>query len=403
MSENRCLLPVDSTLSFFCLTLFAGRRGIVNFTNLFATHSDMEYNKHRYCVIMCGGIGSRFWPYSRARLPKQFIDFLGTGRTLLQMSYDRISGIVAPSNILVLTNERYADLVRQQLPELSDEQILCEPARRNTAPCIAWAAWHIAARDQEASMIVCPADHLITREDKFTASVLNGFAFVEANEALLTLGITPTRPETGYGYIQVGEPVCGDISKVKTFTEKPDLELAKVFMASGEFFWNSGIFMWSCKAIRKALRKCIPDISRVFDSTDDDTYLTIDRERMFIESAFPSCVSISIDYAVMEKADNVFVQTVSFGWSDVGTWSALYDLSPKNSESNVTQNCNVLSYNSSGNIFAVRGEKLVVVDSLQDYIIAEADDVILICPKAREQKIKQMVTDARLKFGDKYE
>ena len=182
----------------------------------------MEYNKHRYCVIMCGGIGSRFWPYSRARLPKQFIDFLGTGRTLLQMSYDRISGIVAPSNILVLTNERYADLVRQQLPELSDEQILCEPARRNTAPCIAWAAWHIAARDQEASMIVCPADHLITREDKFTASVLNGFAFVEANEALLTLGITPTRPETGYGYIQVGEPVCGDISKVKTFTEKPD-------------------------------------------------------------------------------------------------------------------------------------------------------------------------------------
>ena len=363
----------------------------------------MEYNKHRYCVIMCGGIGSRFWPYSRARLPKQFIDFLGTGRTLLQMSYDRISGIVAPSNILVLTNERYADLVRQQLPELSDEQILCEPARRNTAPCIAWAAWHIAARDQEASMIVCPADHLITREDKFTASVLNGFAFVEANEALLTLGITPTRPETGYGYIQVGEPVCGDISKVKTFTEKPDLELAKVFMASGEFFWNSGIFMWSCKAIRKALRKCIPDISRVFDSTDDDTYLTIDRERMFIESAFPSCVSISIDYAVIEKADNVFVQTVSFGWSDVGTWSALYDLSPKNSESNVTQNCNVLSYNSSGNIFAVRGEKLVVVDSLKDYIIAEADDVILICPKAREQKIKQMVTDARLKFGDKYE
>lgn len=352
---------------------------------------------------MCGGIGSRFWPYSRARLPKQFLDFLGTGRTLLQMTFDRISRIVPVCNIVVMTNQMYADLVREQLPQLADDQILFEPARRNTAPCIAWAAWHIAARDPEASMIVCPADHLITRNERFDEAVLGGFAFVETHDALLTLGIEPTRPETGYGYIQVGEHVDGDISKVKTFTEKPDLELAKVFLASGEFFWNSGIFMWRVTAIREALRTCTPDIASVFDSAGAATYLSLEDERHFIATAFPGCVSISIDYAVMERASNVYVKTVTFGWSDVGTWSALYDLSPKNSEGNVTQNCNVLAYNCAGNIFAVRGEKLIVVDGLQDYIVADADGVLLICPKAREQKIKQMVTDARLKFGDKYE
>ena len=352
---------------------------------------------------MCGGIGSRFWPYSRARLPKQFIDFLGTGRSLLQMSYDRIIGIVPPENILIMTNERYADLVAEQLPDIDRSQILLEPARRNTAPCIAWAAWHIAARDPEASMIVTPADHVITREKEYERSVLDGFDFVEANNALLTLGITPTRPETGYGYIQVGEHVEGEINKVKTFTEKPDLALAKVFVDSGEFFWNSGIFMWTCRAIREALRQCVPDVTQAFDSTDAATYLDPAKEKAFIEKAFPGCLSISIDYSVMERASNVYVETVHFGWNDLGTWSALYDLSPKNSDQNVTQNCNVLAYNCSGNIFAVRGEKLIVADGLTDYIIADADGVLLICPKSREQKIKQMVTDARLKFGEKYE
>lgn len=363
----------------------------------------MENNKHRYCVIMCGGIGSRFWPYSRARLPKQFIDFLGTGRTLLQMSYDRIRNLIPASNILIMTNERYADLVAEQLPEVTADQILFEPARRNTAPCIAWAAWHIAARDPEASMIVTPADHVITREALFEASVLAGFDFVDHNNALLTFGITPSRPETGYGYIQIGEPAEGDISKVKTFTEKPDLELAKVFVASGEFFWNSGIFLWRAKAIREAIHRYVPDIATVFDSADKSVYLDPEAERAFIANAFPSCMSISIDYSVMEKADNVYVETVTFGWNDLGTWSALFDLSPKNSEENVTQNCNVLSYNSRGNIFAVRGEKLVVVDGLEDYIVSDADGVLLICPKAHEQEIKRMVNDAKLKFGDRFE
>ncbi len=363
----------------------------------------MDKRDHRYCVIMCGGIGSRFWPYSRTRLPKQFIDFLGTGRTLLQMSYDRIASLVPPQNVIIMTNERYADEVAAQLPELSRDQILFEPARRNTAPCIAWAAWHIAARDPEASIIVTPSDHVITREADFNRSILAGFDFVESRDALLTLGIAPTRPETGYGYIQVGDHVEGDFSKVKTFTEKPDIELAKVFIATGEFFWNSGIFLWNVRAIREAIRRYVPDIAQVFDSTPLATYATPAEERAFIDAAFPTCMSISIDFSVMEKADNVYVETVTFGWNDLGTWSALYDLSPKNSDANVTQNCNVLSYNSRGNVFAVRGEKLVVVDGLEDYIVSDADGVLLICPKAREQEIKRMVIDAKLKFGDKYE
>ena len=215
----------------------------------------MSEVNHRYCVIMCGGIGSRFWPYSRSARPKQFIDFLGTGRSLLQMSYDRILSIVPKENVIVVTNGQYAGLVREQLPELDDSQILLEPARRNTAPCIAWAAYHIAARDPQASIIVTPSDHLITRERDFDESILRGFEFVESHDALLTLGIKPTRPETGYGYIQMDNEVADGILKVKTFTEKPDLELAKVFLATGEFVWNSGIFLWSVSSILEALRR----------------------------------------------------------------------------------------------------------------------------------------------------
>ena len=349
---------------------------------------------------MCGGIGSRFWPYSRTDLPKQFIDFLGTGRSLLQMSYDRVLPIVPKENIIVVTNEAYAPLVRQQLPDLADDSILLEPARRNTAPCIAWAAYHIKALDPQASMIVTPSDHLITREREFESSIIRGFEFVEAHGALLTLGITPSRPETGYGYIQVGEEFGTDINKVKTFTEKPDLELAKVFLSSGEFFWNSGIFLWSADAIIKALHESAPEIAAKFD--EGLGVIGTDRERDFIDVQFPACMSISIDFAVMEKAQNVYVETVRFGWNDLGTWSALYDQSPKNRDGNVTQNCNVLAYNSTGNIFAVRGEKLVVVDGLKDYIVSDAGDVLLICPKSEEQRIKQMVNGAKLTFGDKY-
>ncbi len=351
---------------------------------------------------MCGGIGSRFWPYSRSSRPKQFIDFLGTGRTLLQMSFDRILPLVPKENVLIVTNEQYAPLVREQLPELAESQILLEPARRNTAPCIAWAAYHIAAIDPEASIIVAPSDHLITRENIFVDSVERGFRFVETHDALLTLGIRPSRPETGYGYIQVGRPVdtVDGICKVKTFTEKPKLELAQVFVESGEFFWNSGIFLWSAKNIIRELGLHAPNVAATFEKGIDA--FGTPAERSFIEQNFPGCLSISIDFAVMEKSQCVYVECVDFGWNDLGTWSALYDNSPKNRDGNVTQNCNVLAYNSSGNIFAVNGEKLIVADGLKDYIVADAGDVLLICPKAEEQRIKQMVNDAHLAFGEKY-
>ncbi len=358
-------------------------------------------NPHRYCVIMCGGIGSRFWPYSRTDHPKQFIDFLGTGRTLLQMSYDRVLSLVDPEHIIIVTNAQYASLVKEQLPDIKDQHILLEPARRNTAPCIAWAAWHISALDPEASMIVTPSDHLITREAEFEAAIKAGFEFVESNDALLTLGINPTRPETGYGYIQIGEPVKDNILKVKTFTEKPNLELAKVFIDTGEFFWNSGIFLWSARSIKQAMLSYAPDIANLFERGADSFNTPAEKE--WVDRNFPGCMGISIDFAVMEKASNVYVQTVNFGWSDLGAWSALYDNSPKNRDANVTQQCAVLAYNSTGNIFAVKNSgKLIVVDGLKDYIVADSGDVLLICPKAEEQRIKNMVNDAKIAFGDKY-
>lgn len=357
-------------------------------------------NSHRYCVIMCGGIGSRFWPYSRTDRPKQFIDFFGTGRSLLQMTYDRIIPLVPKENIIIVTNALYEPLVSEQLPEIAGENILLEPCRRNTAPCIAWAAAHILARDPQASMIVTPSDHLITNESLFDECLLKGFEFVETNDALLTLGIKPTRPETGYGYIQIGKEVEPGILKVKTFTEKPDLEIARVFLDSGEFYWNSGIFLWRVKTIVEAFREYAPDLAREFEKGVG--IFGTDKENDFIREHFPYCPGISIDYAVMEKASNVFVECVDFGWSDLGTWSALYDYSPKNRDGNVTQRCNVMTYNSTGNIFAVNNEKVIVVSGLKDYIVADAGDVLLICPKSEEQKIKQMVNDVAARFDDKY-
>ncbi len=349
---------------------------------------------------MCGGIGSRFWPYSRSGMPKQFIDFFGTGRSLLQMTYDRITPLVPRENILVVTNSRYSDLVREQLPDLDPACILLEPDRRNTAPCIAWAAYHIAAIDPEASIIVTPSDHLITNEPVFDQCVNRGFEFIENNDALLTLGIKPTRPETGYGYIQIGREVEPGLLKVKTFTEKPDLELAKVFVESGEFFWNAGIFMWRVGAIKAALHRYLPDLCSEFDKGLD--LFGTPGEKEFIDSTFPACPSISIDFAVMEKADNVYVECVDFGWSDLGTWGSLFENSPKNIASNVTQKCNVVAYNSTGNIFMAPDDKLVVVSGMKDFIVADAGDVLLICPKTEEQRIRQMVNDVQQRFDDKY-
>lgn len=350
-------------------------------------------NSHRFCVIMCGGIGSRFWPYSRINLPKQFIDFFGIGRSLLQMSYDRIRPLVPVSNIIVVTNAAYVNTVARQLPDIPLSNILAEPERRNTAPCIAWAAHHIYALDSGASMVVTPSDHVITGERMFEQCLCRGFDFVENNNALLTLGIRPTRPETGYGYIQTGAETTPDgILKVKTFTEKPDYDLAKVFVESGEFLWNSGIFLWRADTILNALREYAPDLARRFDV--GSTLFGTEAEVDFIRANFPACPAISIDYSVMEKSRDVYVERAEFGWNDLGTWGALFDQSPRNRDGNVAQNCRTLTYNTSGCIIAERNpDKLIVVTGLHDYIIADTDNVLLIHPKSEEQSIRQIVND----------
>ncbi len=350
---------------------------------------------------MCGGVGSRFWPLSREHRPKQFIDFMGTGRSLLQMTYDRMTALVAPERVLVVTNAAYVDLIAEQLPALDRSQILAEPARRNTAPCILWAAHHIAALSEDASMIVTPADHLILNPGEFVRAAGVGFDFVERHDALLTLGIEPSRPETGYGYIQLGKPVADDICRVKTFTEKPNEELARVFLASGDFKWNSGVFIWGVKTVLSSLEQHCPELAARFDA-GRGAYGT-PAEMEFIKREFPACPSISIDYALMEKAKNVYVESVDPAWNDLGTWSALYDNSPRNNQGNVTQGVSVFSYDTSGCVFSEsNSQKVIVVDGLKDYVIADTDDVLLICPMAHEQQIKQYVNDVTAHFPTKH-
>lgn len=349
---------------------------------------------------MGGGIGSRFWPASRTNMPKQFLDFFGTGRSLLQMTYDRFAKILPKENILIVTNESYAELIKEQLPEISDAQILFEPARRNTAPCIAWASYHIRALNPNANIVVAPSDHLIMKEDAFASTIREGLSFVKSSKALMTLGITPSRPETGYGYIQIGESVTDSIKKVKTFTEKPNLELAKVFLETGEFFWNSGIFLWNVNTIISEFESQLPEIAAIFE-TGNDKYTT-PLEQAFINANFLSCPNISIDYGIMEKAHDVSVLCAEFGWSDLGTWGSLYDISPKDEQQNVTLKCDSLLYDSESNIVVLPKGKLAVVQGLKDYIIVESDNVLLICQKEEEQRIRHFVTDAKMKMGEDF-
>ena len=357
--------------------------------------------ENRYCVIMCGGVGSRFWPFSKTAVPKQFLDFFGTGRTLLQMTYDRISSIIPARNILALTNERYAPLVKQQLPDLDDEQILLEPDRRNTAPCIAWSAYHIRAFNPDALILVTPSDHLILKDEEFRNSVVRGFEFVRDNRsALLTMGIKPNRPETGYGYIQVGGKSLDSIAPVKTFTEKPNAELAKVLYESGEFLWNSGIFLWNIRAIRKAFRAHQPSIADVFKRGDE--LMNTPEEEAFIQEMFPTCPNISLDYGIMEKASDVRVIYADFGWSDLGTWGSLYDLGTKDEHRNVSLHGNTMFYESNGNVVTLPDGNLAVIEGLQDMIVAQNDNVLLICRKQNEQSIRQIVADVDNKFGNQY-
>ena len=360
----------------------------------------MAICENNYCVIMGGGIGSRFWPFSRKTLPKQFLDFFGTGRSLLQQTFDRFNKIIPTENNLIVTNEMYAGLVQEQLPGLKPEQILLEPTRRNTAPCIAWASYHIHALNPQANIVVAPSDHLILKEGEFLEAIEKGLEFVSVNDKLLTLGIKPNRPETGYGYIQIVEQVGDNFYKVKTFTEKPELELAKVFVESGEFYWNSGLFMWNVNSILKATETHLPELSSKL-SLGEGVYGTPE-EMNFINENFPACPNVSIDFGVMEKADNVYVSLGDFGWSDLGTWGSLYDLSPKDENGNVILKCQSMVYKSKNNIVVLPKDKVAVIDGLDGYLIAEADGVLLICKKDEEHAFRKYVNDAQIKFGDEY-
>lgn len=360
----------------------------------------MTINKDNFCVIMCGGIGSRFWPFSRKTLPKQFLDFFGTGRSLLQQTFDRFNKLIPTENILVVTNEMYADLVLQQLPELKPEQVLLEPMRRNTAPCIAWASYHIRALNPHANIVVAPSDHLILKEEEFLDAITKGLEFVDGEDKLLTLGIKPNRPETGYGYIQIAGQVADNFYKVKTFTEKPELELAKVFLESGEFYWNSGLFMWNVNSILKAIESLLPELASKLGQ-GLSLYGTAD-EQAFINENFPACPNVSIDFGIMEKANNVYVSLGDFGWSDLGTWGSLYDLSSKDEAGNVTLHGNTMLYNSRDNIVVMPKGKLAVIDGLEGYLIAESDNVLLICKKDEEHLLRKYVNDTQLQFGEDF-
>jgi mannose-1-phosphate guanylyltransferase len=349
---------------------------------------------------MGGGIGSRFWPFSRENRPKQFLDFFGTGRSLIQQTFDRFAQIIPAENIYIATNRKYAGLVKHQLPKISGSQILLEPTRRNTAPCIAYASYRIRSANPNANIVVTPADHLILHEQNFLKNIQTGLNFVNKFPSLLTLGVKPNRPETGYGYIQTEEGGNDNIQKVKAFTEKPNCELAKVFYESGEFFWNSGIFIWNVQTILNSFHTHLPDITARFDLGRDK--FNTPAEVAFIEEQYPMCPNISIDYGIMEKDDNVYMLMADFGWSDLGTWGSLYDLAGKDEQSNALLKGEALFIGSAGNLVTVPEEKLAVIQGLDDYIIAESDGILLICKKSDEQRIKQFVADVNLMFGDKY-
>lgn len=353
---------------------------------------------------MAGGIGSRFWPMSTTAKPKQFLDILGTGKTLLQQTFERFTPFCPDENIYIVTSGDYKTIIKEQLPGINDSQILCEPARRNTAPCIAYATYKIGVKNPNANFIVAPSDHLILNLIDFNNEISKGLDFVSKNSALLTLGIKPSRPETGYGYIQMNKAnknqEFDNLYAVKTFTEKPNAELANVFVQSGEFYWNSGIFLWSYKSITAAFSKYLNEVSSLF-SEDISSYYTSEEDN-FIAKTYSKCKNISIDYGVMEKADNVFVLCSDFGWSDLGTWGSLYENSSKDSSGNVIIGDNVFIYNSKNNIVNLSEKKVAVLNGLENFIVVEAGNMLLICKKHEEQQIREFVNDIKIQKGEEY-
>ncbi len=349
---------------------------------------------------MAGGVGSRFWPVSTQNFPKQFHDMLGTGETLIQKTFNRLAKFVPEENIFILTNERYNDLVFQQLPSVTERQVVLEPAMRNTAPCILYASLKIQKENKDAVMIVAPSDHWIEDEDAFSENVKTAFKYCETNKALMTLGITPTFPNTGYGYIEYDKASTTEIKTVNQFREKPDYETAKSFLDQGNFLWNAGIFMWSVKSVVSAFKNNQPELYSLFES-GYSSYNT-EKEDAFIKENYPKAENISVDYALMEKSSNVYVIPATFDWNDLGTWGSLYDKLDKDSNDNAVVNSRVLADDASGNMIRSKKDKIVVVDGLKDYIIVDKDEVLLIFPKTKEQDIKKVLQNVKANFGEEY-
>lgn len=352
-----------------------------------------------FCVIMAGGVGSRFWPLSTTKTPKQFLDILGTGKSLLQQTFERFAPICCTENFIIVTSSAHKAMVLEQIPQLKPEQVLAEPLRRNTAPCIAYANTQIKLKNPDANVIVTPADHLILNESEFNDNIRRGLEFVSTKDALLTLGIKPSRPETGYGYIQIGKEIGGRkrFRKVKTFTEKPNLEMAKIFFESGEFFWNSGIFLWSLKSIEKAFKSNLNEVATPFN--EYYSQIGTEREESALKDAYNDCKNISIDYGVMEKANNVYVKMVDFGWSDLGTWSSLHEHAQTNTDNNAVIKGDVLMYDTQNCVIHLPKGKRGIIQGLNDYIVVESDKALLICPRNNEQQIRQFTRDLKSEFG----
>ena len=358
-------------------------------------------NKHHYVVIMAGGIGTRFWPMSRTNFPKQFLDVLNIGKTLIQTTFDRFASFIPVDNIYVVTSEEYVNIVKKQLPGLPLQNILAEPSRKNTAPCIAYISFKLNQLDPQALLLVAPADHMISDNIAFTKVCFEALSFVKKHNAFITLGINPTYPNTGYGYIQYEQhSVSDNVYKVKTFTEKPNLELAKTFIASGEFLWNAGIFVWQVKNIIIAFEKYLPEVYDLFNSQKEK--FNTPEEQNALQEIYPFSTNISIDFGIMEKADNVYVIPSSFGWSDIGTWNSAYEHLHKDANANAITGHNVMLVNTSNCIIHAPENKLVVLQGLKDFIVVDTGDVLLVCKKEKEQEIKEFVGDVKRQKGEKY-
>ncbi len=358
-------------------------------------------NKHHYVAIMAGGIGSRFWPQSRTAYPKQFLDILNTGKSLIRWTYERYTSFIPNENIYIVTSDEYVEIVKEQLPELPVENILAEPSRKNTAPCIAYISYKLLQKDPEASLIVAPSDHMILDAENFRLVTAKALDFVHNIKSLVTLGIKPNHPNTGYGYIQhEALQVADGIYKVKTFTEKPNLELAKTFIASGDFLWNAGIFVWQVKNVMKAFEIHQSEMFELFEAEKE--HFNTPEEKEAINRIYPLCTNVSIDFAIMEKANNVYVIPSSFGWSDLGTWNSAYDNLEKDYLGNAVASENVIVIDATKCMVSAPKNKLVVLQGMDDFILVDTDDVLLICKKEKEQAIKEYVAEVKRNKGDQY-